>query len=315
MTAPSEISGPFVQYAPMPTEPLIPWPKPFFELANFIASFLAAGAAGFWIAVLRRMPGPTAGADERRMFGTIRARAATLGLVGAMIGIVLVASELPATAARQHLTVPGLVAGNPMLAIQIVLMIAATLGYTFAALGRAAGWPIAVAAVIANPLRAVAFGEWLRIVNPTHKLAAGLWIGTLFILVAVGLGTVLRSGLSSERRGALAAEMVYAFSPLALVASGVLALFGVITAWRHLKYVAALWTTPYGYALIVKLIVVAGVVALGAWNWRRQKPRLGSEGAVFALRRSASAELTLAAVVLLITAILVSLPTPKLPGS
>ena len=63
--------------------------------------------------------------------------------------------------------------------------------------------------------------------------------------------------------------------------------------------------------MIAKLCLVAGVVALGAWNWRRQKPRMGSEAGAIALRRSASAELTLAGAVLVVTAILVSLPTPK----
>jgi hypothetical protein len=43
--------------------------------------------------------------------------------------------------------------------------------------------------------------------------------------------------------GALAAEMVNAFSPLALASAAVLAVFGAITAWTHLKVLAALWTT------------------------------------------------------------------------
>jgi len=298
----------------MPTEPLIDWPQPFLELASFVASFLAAGAAGFWIAVLRRMPASAAGAEERRLFEQIAARAAGLGLAGAAINLALLASRLPGNAAQRHVTVPALVAGNPMLAIQITLMVVAILGFTFAAVRRTAGWPIAVVAVIAIPLRGAAFGQWARIVNPVHMLAGGLWIGTLFILVAVGLGTTLRSRLSSERRGAIAADMVNAFSPLALAASATLAIFGVITAWRNLKYLAALWTTPYGIALIIKLVAVAAVVAFGAWNWRRHKPRLGSEVAALALRRSASAELALAALVLVITAVLVSLPSPKLPG-
>jgi putative copper export protein len=93
----------------------------------------------------------------------------------------------------------------------------------------------------------------------------------------------------------------------------VLAISGVVTAWRHLKYVAALWTTSYGFALIVKLCVVVIVLALGAWNWRRVRPSLGTEAATGALRRSATAELAFAGLVLLITSVLVSLPSPKLP--
>src|SRR5262249_44725598 len=149
-----------------------------------------------------------------------------------------------------------------------------------------------------SPVRALFLGQLERIVNPVHELAAGLWIGTLFVLIAVGVAPVLRAPFASERRGALAAGMVNRFSPLALTSATLLAAFGLITAWRHLKKLDALWTTPYGDTLIAKLCVVAGVVGLGAWNWRRQKPRVGSEAGAVTLRRSATAELALATLVL-----------------
>ena len=85
----------------------------------------------------------------------------------------------------------------------------------------------------------------------------------------------------------------------------------MITAWRHLHRLDALWTTPYGYALIAKLCVVGGVLLLGAYNWRRQSPRLGDEASSRSLQRSATLELLVAAVVLVLTAILVSLPSPR----
>ncbi|HEV2641836.1 MAG TPA: CopD family protein, partial [Candidatus Elarobacter sp.] len=107
--------------------------------------------------------------------------------------------------------------------------------------------------------------------------------------------------------------LVARFSPVALWAAAILGISGVITAWRHLKFVAALWTTPYGYALDIKLALVAIVLGLGAWNWRRMSPRLGAEAAAHEMRRSATAELTFAAIVLAVTAVLVSLPAPKLP--
>jgi putative copper export protein len=113
----------------------------------------------------------------------------------------------------------------------------------------------------------------------------------------------------------MVAELVNAFSPLALASTAVLALFGVITAWQHLHTLDALWTTPYGITLIVKLVMVAVVLALGAWNWRRQKPLLGSEAGALSLRRTATRELLAAGVVLVITSVLVSLPSPKPPGA
>ncbi len=104
-------------------------------------------------------------------------------------------------------------------------------------------------------------------------------------------------------------------NPLHVAAAGLLVITGVTTAVRHLKYLSALWTTPYGYTFIAKLCAVAVVVVLGAWNWKRVKPRLGDEGAAVAIRRSAIRELAVAGVVLLITAMLVSLPSPRLPSA
>ena len=105
--------------------------------------------------------------------------------------------------------------------------------------------------------------------------------------------------------------MVNRFSPMALSMGGVVVAFGVLTAWLHLPTVASLWETPYGRTLIIKLVFVATVFALGAFNWRRQRPTLGKESAAISIRRSATLELSVAAVVLIVTSILVSLPSPK----
>jgi putative copper export protein len=148
-------------------------------------------------------------------------------------------------------------------------------------------------------------------VNPIHSLAAALWIGTLFVLVVAGLSTLVHDEHGRARRGAIAADMVNAFSPLALTMGMVVVTFGLITAWRHLHVLSNLWSTPYGYALIVKLLLAATVFALGAWNWRRQRPTLGNDEAAASIQRSATSELLVAALVLIATAIVVSLPAPK----
>ena len=295
------------------TEPLIHWPQPFVEYLGFLAAFLAAGAVGFRYSALRGRLGARSGApgEERQVLEQAARRAAALGLLGLLISAVLFATRLPGMAVRQHTTVLHLLTGAAPVVTQIALMLLAVVGFALAARGGALGWPLAAIGVVAGALRAAFFGQWARLVNPLHMLAGGMWIGTLFMLVFAGLGRVLRSGLPSERRGAVAAEMVNAFSPFALGSAAVLATFGVITAWQHLKGLASLWTTPYGITLIIKLCVVLAVVGLGAWNWRRQSPRLGTESGALGLRGSARAELAVAAVVLAITAILVSLPSPN----
>jgi copper transport protein len=292
----------------MPAEPLITWSDPPRELLGFIAAFLAAGAVGFRLSALRGLLASPPG-EERDFARAAARRAALLGLLGAAISAVLLAQRLPAAATRSHMTIAAFVTTQRPVTLQIVLLVLALAGFSLATGGR--GWALATFGVLLSPVRAAFFGQLERIVNPVHELAGGLWIGTLFMLIVAGIAPVLRAPLSTERKGALAARLVNGFSPVGLGSAALLAVFGVITAWRHLKKLEALWTTPYGYALIAKLCVVALVLASGAWNWRRQKPRLGSESGAIALRGSATAELALAGVVLVITSVLVSLPAPK----
>jgi hypothetical protein len=137
-------------------------------------------------------------------------------------------------------------------------------------------------------------------------MAAGGWIGTLVLVAAAGFPAARQ--LAS--RGAGVRALVAAFSPVALVCASVLALTGAASAWLELGSIGALWNTPYGTALLVKLGLVALVLAAGAFNWRVATPRLLEEGGVGGMRRAIAVELTLAAAVLGATAVLVATPPP-----
>jgi len=277
------------------------------ELIGFLASFLATGAAAFRFVVLRADAAAEPEVDRRGS-----RRAAILGLIGAAVSALMYALlSLPNGAARLHKTIVKVAFGSGPAAIQSTALILLVIGFALAIARVRAGWVLAAIGVIAGPFANLVFGSWNRSINPIHRLSGGLWIGTLFILLVAGFNAVQHSGLDSVRRGALAANMVHRFSPLALVAFAMLAFTGLNTAWRHLKRLHALWTTSYGYALIAKLVVVLVVVALGAWNWRRQRPLLGTESAAAVLQRSASYEVAAATVVLIITSVLVSLPSPR----
>jgi putative copper export protein len=290
----------------MPQEPLLTWWEPVTQYLEFLSVFLPAGAVGFRYSSLR------AGlAEGDSVYQDAARRAAGIGLAGTVIGAMLLARALPALAARRHVTVTALVTHSVQPALQLLLPTLAVIGFLMAQRRLASGWPLAAAGVVLGQLRGILGGQWLRLVNPLHVLFGGLWIGTLFVLVVAGISAVLRDEPAGPRRGAIVADMVNRFSPLALVASGFLVLFGVITAWQHLRVLSALWTTPYGYALIAKLCVVLVVFGLGTWNWRRRRPALGSEDSAHAIRRSATGELAAAAVVLACTAVLVSLPSPR----
>ncbi len=294
-------------------EQLIHWPDPLFELVGFLASFLSSGAIGFRYGVLARLAPPPAGAlmaDEQRLRADAIHRAALLGTIGILVSAALLGLQLPELAGRRHLTVLQLALGNAMVGSQITLLAMAVVGFVLASVRWNPGWLLAAAGVLIGPIRAALFGQYERLLSPVHELAAGMWIGTLFMLVVVGMSATLRSTIPSARRGVVVADMVSRFSPLALASGAVLILFGLLTAWSHLKTLDALWTTPYGFALIAKLCVVGTVFGFGAFNWLRQRPRLGTEAGARAIRSSATGELLIAMVVLLITAVLVSLPTP-----
>jgi putative copper resistance protein D len=145
----------------------------------------------------------------------------------------------------------------------------------------------------------------LAVVGDTlHVLGAGAWLGSLAIAMVTVAGRRRATG-----PGAVAA-VIQAFSPVALAAAAVVVASGILASWLHMDAVASLWTTTYGQLLAVKILLFAFVVALGAFNWRRVTPHLGSDGGVRQLRASARAELAAALLVLLVTAVLVATPLP-----
>jgi putative copper export protein len=296
---------------------LIRWPQPIVEYIGFIASFLPAGAIGFRYFVLRgalaRVAGTGADAPRQRVFADSARRAAGIGLIGVIIGIGLLLYQLPGLAARRHLTSGQLVATNRAVELQIGFLLLALIGFALAFRGAKAGWPLAAIGFLAGLLRNALLAQWKDLANPLHVLAGSLWIGTLFVMIVAGITVVMRNEVARDQRRAMVSDMVYSFSPLALGAAPALVLFGVIIAWEHLHVLSNLWSSAYGIALIVKLCLVAMVFALGAWNWRRQRPALGNEGAALAIRRSAISEVTVAAFVLGATAILLSIPAPRAP--
>ena len=140
-----------------------------------------------------------------------------------------------------------------------------------------------------------------------HVLAASSWLGSLALVLLAGLPAALQ--LAESERGTKVAELINAFSPVALTSAALAASTGVFTAWLHVGRVPNLWGTRYGVTLLVKLAVLGIVALTGFYNWRFVKPRLGTNDATLHLRRSARMEDAVAVLVLLVTAILVATPT------
>lgn len=296
------------------TEPLLTWQDPLKELLGFAALFLSSGAVGFRYSALRERLGVrrAASATDDAHESAAR-RAAAYGLLGALLGLYPLSGKLSGAAARAHVPIGQLVTIDLGSGAMVVCAALAIIGFLLASRGLRAGWLAALVGVVFGALPALFSGQWSRLINPVHSLAAGFWIGTLFVMVIAGIVPVLRDPRVREHRGPIVANMVHGFSPLALTMGMIVVIFGVITAWKHLTPFSSLWTTPYGYALLAKLVFVALVFGVGAWNWQRQRPTLGSDASAISIRRSSTAELSAAAIVLIITSILISLPSPRLP--
>lgn len=182
--------------------------------------------------------------------------------------------------------------------------------------GRGAGWMGAAAgAVLLSAVPALSghaasverLGSVAILSDTLHVLGAGVWMGTLLVLLAVGIPAALTA---REGAGGAVLAMVRVFSPIALAAAAVVGLTGVVNGIFQLGVPSDLWATGYGRALLLKLALLVGVAGIGFFNWRIVLPSLGDEAAAQRLRRSARAELGLGVVVLLVTAVLVALPTP-----
>ena len=138
-----------------------------------------------------------------------------------------------------------------------------------------------------------------------HVLAAGAWLGGLTLLLACFWPR------RRQQPGDGAAEATARFSRLALPAIAVLVAAGSTQAWFYLGSIGAFFDSTYGWALVAKIALLSGVVALAAAN-RRRTIRLvaGDAEAAPRLRRAMRAEVVLAVLVLAATATLVRAAPP-----
>ena len=279
-----------------------------FELIQFVGYFLAIGAIGFRFGIVRQLRGIS---DE----ATRILRADNAALLG-ILGIVLLAlSYLGApffdSIVNHKAFAESLPKNLAPFEFRMAMLGLALIGFAVVRASSSVGWTIAAIGILFAVLQPLYTSKLSGKVNAVHILAASTWLGTLLVLMLVGIRGVIRSASTGVQRAQLVADLVNSFSPLALVAASVVAITGATTAWLHLKRISSLWTTSYGITLIIKLVLVLTVAVLGAWNWRRVRPSLGGEGSEHVIRKSATMELAFGALVLVVTSVLASLPSPK----
>lgn len=176
----------------------------------------------------------------------------------------------------------------------------------------AAGGCLAIAAGLALASHAAVvprFSGLSIVANVVHTLAAAGWLGNLLLVFAIGLPLAWR--LNRDDRWTVVRDVVNAFSPAALAFGAVAALTGIFMAWTHVGSVASLTGTDYGNVLLLKVGLISLTAVTGAYNWLRVRPALGDHTGARRLRRTAGAELAIAALVLAVTAVLVALPVPQ----
>lgn len=98
-----------------------------------------------------------------------------------------------------------------------------------------------------------------------HIAGSAVWIG---VIVAI---TLVRRELGTSTKDA-----VYRMSHLALWAAILVTVSGVGNAWLRFTHPIDLFTSTYGRLLLLKVALMAVVVALAAWHRRRTMPRLSN---------------------------------------
>ncbi len=306
---------------PSPLEPVMKW-------LVFLGALGLVGRLGFDILVLRATFRGSGARDSYAKLGA-RLESRLPGLILLSAGLALAGSI--GQLAVQAAAVQGLpwyeVAGGTMLAVvnettwghvwlwRVGLLLAAgAAGVVGVKSGRMSLRAVSLGlgalalftlSLVSHAVGAAGIGTEAVFSDYLHLLAEAFWVGGLFFLAST-LPLISRS-LSRDDRGAFLSSLTRRFSPLALLSVGTLIITGSFAAWVEVGSLPAL-RTQYGTLLLIKAGLIVPLLALGALNSFRVRPRLGNDArAGWWLWRISSGEAVLAALVLLSAGVLTSL--------
>ncbi len=144
-----------------------------------------------------------------------------------------------------------------------------------AAAKRRAAWPFETLAVLlftaTLPLLGHAAGDVLRVtLHIVHVLAAGIWLGTLAMVLVVRIPYDDADSLPAAYAGQrMRSVILRRFWLVAIPSAAMAVLAGVVAAYLYIGSLSNLWTTAYGRILLVKIVLVGGIAACGYSNWQR----------------------------------------------
>jgi copper resistance protein D len=168
-------------------------------------------------------------------------------------------------------------------------------------------------ALIGAAIAAVSFG-WIghihamipgtlpRALLCLHLLCAAFWLGALAPLLIVA-----QVGMASQ-----IASVAARFAGWALVLVAILMAAGTWLLWMLIRDAAEFWSSDYGRMLLIKLLLVALLLAMAALNklYLTKKLSDGSANAALSFTRTVQAEMLLGSLILLVTAAFTTLAGP-----
>jgi copper resistance protein D len=290
------------------------------RFVQFSAAMLIFGTAAFRVYAL---PGSDTGAASNVLarfdawFGQVMLAAALVALISAIALVFCQAAVM---------------AGSPAAAADVATVSAVLLETRF---GRVWCWHLLLAAILAlaclnrQPRRPVilllslgllaslawvghaTMGEGAALVghelNQTgHLLAAGLWLGGL-----VPLAWIIRQTRRQPGNFAisLACDALRNFSYMGYVAVALIALTGAINTSLLVGSLDAMFDTPYGRLLAIKILLFLAMVVVALINRLRLAPRISDDsGTIRALGRTVALEQSLGLAVLAIVSVLGTWP-------
>ncbi|MCY4653210.1 MAG: copper resistance protein CopC, partial [Dehalococcoidia bacterium] len=164
---------------------------------------------------------------------------------------------------------------------------------------------LATISMTSHAAATIGIARYALVNDVVHLTAAAVWVGGLMQLIANT--PLFIHGISENARRNALWRLVRRFSVAAGLSVVVLIATGVYSAWAQVTDFVAL-DTPYGGALMAKLLAFAVLLVVAAVNLIWVRPRLrGSSTAARWLRRTVVAEIGLAVLVIFVVGFLTAL--------